>query len=262
MYQAANGPTDQAPDAGQPQGTVTQPTTFHADPVADTQGITTRTGIYALLVPVVTSLASMAFWPERHGSAGIIILSGARLAGTIGWEILIAGVVGGWLLHKGWRPQRTATEPFVPRDVLRGVGVWIMGVLAFWASALLWQAIAPGVVADAMAIRIVGQPSVDIVVLLSPINAVFEEFLWLGLGIAVLRRYGLGFAFVASVTLRTLLHIYQGPLALIAILPLGLVFTAYYVRTHRIWPVVLAHCLQDLLSLGLIVARLRGRGAV
>ncbi len=235
---------------------------LQADPAADTQGISARAGIYGLLLPVVGSLAAMAFLPERYGRPGVVVMSGARLAGTLGWEILIAGVVGGWLVHKGWRPQRTATEPFVPRDVLRAVGLWVVAILVLWASTLIWWKVGPDVYSDAMQTQVVGRPSPGIVILLSVINAAFEEFLWLGLGIAVLRRYGLGFAFVASVTLRTAMHIYQGPLALVAILPLGLVFTAYYIRTNRIWPVVLAHCFQDLFALGLVVAGIRGRGAV
>lgn len=241
---------------------MTLATFFRPPPAVDSQGLTPRATTYALLTPVILSLTLMAFLPQRYGSPGVIIMSGARLASTAGTELLLAFTVGGWLVHQGWRPQRTATLAFVPRDVLRALGLWCMALIALWCSALVWRTVAPNVLADALGVQIVGRPSAGIVVLLSAINAVVEEFLWLGLGVAALRRYGLGFACIVSVALRTMLHIYQGPLALIAILPLGVVYTAYYVRTRRIWPVVLAHCLQDLLSLGLIVAGATRPGAV
>jgi membrane protease YdiL (CAAX protease family) len=56
------------------------------------------------------------------------------------------------------------------------------------------------------------------------------------------------------VALRVLVHLYQGRLALIAILPLGVVFTWYYVRTKRLWPVVVAHVVVDALALSSLMA--------
>jgi membrane protease YdiL (CAAX protease family) len=49
---------------------------------------------------------------------------------------------------------------------------------------------------------------------------------------------------------------------LVAILPIGVVFTGYYVRTRRIWPVVLAHGFQDLLALGYLAIGSPGSGGV
>ncbi|MGH7513118.1 MAG: CPBP family intramembrane glutamic endopeptidase [Gemmatimonadales bacterium] len=113
-----------------------------------------------------------------------------------------------------------------------------------------------------MSTQFTGRPSLALVTALSLGNAVFEEFLWLGLGIAVLRQYSVGLACVTSIGLRTLVHAYQGPLALVAVLPLGVVFTVYYLRSQRLWPVVLAHAFQDLLVLGYLALRGSGRGAV
>ena len=226
------------------------------------QRISVRATVYALVSPVILFLGLMAFWPDRYGEAGQITMSSARLGRTLALEALLVATVGTWLWRQGWRPHQTATLPFVPRDLFRALGVWLGAILAYWAWAIAWYNVAPGVTGGALAMELRGHPSLGVVVVLSLVNAVFEEFLWLGLGVAALRRCGLAVAFLSSVGLRTLMHAYQGPLALVAILPIGIVFTAYYVRTRRIWPVVVAHAFQDLLVLGYLAVRVSGRGAV
>ena len=106
-----------------------------------------------------------------------------------------------------------------------------------------------------------GRPHVAIVVAFVLFNALFEELLWLGLGLTALRRFGVAGAGVMSVGLRLLIHAYQGPLALVSIIPMGTVFTAYYIRSHRLWPVIIAHAFQDLLALGALAIGASGRGA-
>jgi uncharacterized protein len=52
-----------------------------------------------------------------------------------------------------------------------------------------------------------------------------------------------------STALRVAVHTYQGVLSLLVILPWGIVFTVYYLRTRRLWPLILAHALQDAIAL-------------
>jgi len=184
-------------------------------------------------------------------------MSSARLWGTLFIELLLTATIGGWLWREGWRPHRTATLAFTPRDIGRGLVLWLGAVGAVWVSVLVWHGLAPALTADAVSTRVLGRPSMLVAVTLSVANAVFEEFLWLGLGIGALRRHGVGLAALVSVGLRTLVHAYQGPLALIAILPLGVVFTVYYLRSCRLWPVVVAHATQDMLVLGALALRAR-----
>ncbi len=221
-----------------------------------------RVATIGFVTPIVLMLAGMAFWPERLGGPGVILTSNRRLLSTIIIELFFAATLGTWLWRKGWRPHRTATAPFAPRDLLRGVGLWLTAFLGYVISAVLWFFLAPEITAVAVAVQHVGQPALWIVLPLSVVNAVFEEFLWLGLGVAALHAAGvrMGVAAMISITLRVLVHAYQGPLALIAILPLGAIFTVYYVRTRRLWPVIVAHAIQDLLALALIALRASGRG--
>lgn len=88
------------------------------------------------------------------------------------------------------------------------------------------------------------------IVVTSVVNPVFEEFLWLGYGVARLAdRIGLRAAAVLSILLRLGVHTYQGPWAVLGVLPLALAFTWYYGRIRRLWPVNVAHVLLDALGL-------------
>ena len=234
------------------------------DPIPNAPApLSLRVATIGLVTPVLLMLAGMAFWPERLGAPGVLLATSKRFVGTLAIEIFLVATLGTWLWRQGWRPHRTATIPFAPRDVLRGIGVWLAAYVCYAAWALLWFSLAPDTTASAYAVEHVGQPALWIVVTVSAVNAVFEEMLWLGLGVAALHAAGvrLGVAATISLTLRVLVHAYQGPLALVAILPLGAVFTTYYIRTRRLWPVVVAHAAQDLLALGLIILRASARGA-
>ena len=76
-----------------------------------------------------------------------------------------------------------------------------------------------------------------------------EEFLSLGFVPNALREEGVAVAFSASVIVRVLVHLYQGPLGIISNVPFGAVLAAYYLATGRIWPAVLAHSAMDLIAL-------------
>lgn len=54
-----------------------------------------------------------------------------------------------------------------------------------------------------------------------------------------------------SVALQTSYHLYQGLPAALAHIPTFLLFSVYYVRTRRIFPVILAHMFVDIMALAL-----------
>lgn len=49
---------------------------------------------------------------------------------------------------------------------------------------------------------------------------------------------------------RVAIHAYQGQMALVGITPMAVVFTCYFARTGRLWPVVVAHAIGDAAGLG------------
>ena len=89
----------------------------------------------------------------------------------------------------------------------------------------------------------------SLVVAISIVNGLFEEFFVSGYLITTLKKWkDPWFAINASVTVRLLYHLYQGPPGVISILVVGSIFAYWYDRTGRLWPLVVAHALLDFIG--------------
>ena len=196
-----------------------------------------------LLVIVGVFLGSWVLNIQDPGSE-LIALDNREALTTLGIEGVFALVFVPWLWWRGWRmPMLTADSG--PLDVPRGIILWLLAYLAlglvFGAVSLFEKSLAEPTVKV--------QLSDFVMIAVSILNAVFEELLWLAYGVTALaRRIGLRRACIASVVLRTSVHAYEGPLAVLGVLPIGIVFTWYYARTRRVWPVIVAHALQDAIA--------------
>jgi len=205
------------------------------------------------------------FWAVVLSTAGVFVaISAVRLARNVPttdmlqtFDLLqllaIEAAMGAFwiprLVRDGWTLS-FVTLPFAARDLLRGALLCLVSQLTYVTT---WVAVAllfPDFVREAARIRIGGHPSWWSVGLVAVFNPVAEEFLYLGFVANSLRRRSTALALGASVLVRVGVHAYQGPLALLAILPAGLVLTTYYLDTNRIWPVVVAHSAVDLYALG------------
>ena len=78
------------------------------------------------------------------------------------------------------------------------------------------------------------------------VNGIFEEVFLLGVLLRGLKGQGMWFAVGFSMLVRLLYHTYQGPVGVLSVLAFGLVLTVFYLRTGRLWPVVFAHILGDI----------------
>ena len=130
--------------------------------------------------------------------------------------------------------------------------MWAVAILSVAIWSAICRALLPDLITIAKQTEFIGAPRPWISVPYSLFNAIFEELLWLAIGMAALRRLGLAAAGTISVALRVLAHAYQGPLAVVTVVPIGILFTAYYLRTRRLWPVVVAHAFQDILALEIL----------
>ena len=207
-----------------------------------------------LLVPILL-FGALSSLTRTLGSSGPIPVTDAGLLGGLGLELLLTATLGLWLWRSGWRPHRSATQAFGWQDPARGMVLWAGAIAAVFSWALVCRIAFPNIFTVATQTRITGAPHVWVSLPFSIFNAMFEELLWLGLGVSAFRRLGAGRAGAVSIALRLLAHAYQGPLALITVLPVGTLFTVYYIRTRRLWPVVVAHAFQDTLALGLLASR-------
>lgn len=98
-----------------------------------------------------------------------------------------------------------------------------------------------------------GNVSLLTMTLLSMVNPVFEEVLVVGYVMTVVqRRHGMWIAINVSTLIRLSYHLYQGPIAIVSIVPMGLLFGYYYARTGKLWPLILAHALMNFIPLYLL----------
>jgi membrane protease YdiL (CAAX protease family) len=144
------------------------------------------------------------------------------------------------------------------KDFLRAIPVWLFGLLAFIAGALLAWALSPTLGRRLTEVIYTGRPALWIVGLASVLNAVFEEFIWLGFAVNVPGSRRLAPALAWSVIPRCAVHLYQGWKGLFLVGPLGLWYFRYYWRTGRLWPVIIAHALQDVVVLTILARRHAG----
>jgi membrane protease YdiL (CAAX protease family) len=212
------------------------------------------TGVEVCVVFGATVGLSLAgsLWDGSAAQAASAFTDG-HLLGLVAVEVLLAALLIPWLRRRGWSPRDVAGAPG-PADLARGVGLWGLALTcsaATWLIFSLSQPEAAQALADEQ--RFTGAPpSAVAVILVSVVNPVFEEFLWLGYGVTrLVPRLGLRAAAAVSIGLRVIDHVYQGPWAVLGILPLGVAFTWYFGRTRRLWPVVVAHALFD--AVGLVV---------
>jgi len=173
-----------------------------------------------------------------------------RLLRTVAAEIVAVILVGPWLAARGWSFRALAGTP-APIDIWRGFLLAVLAYVVYFVTAIAWLMFVPGIGGLLRGFHPVGSASGWVVMLVVVVNPVVEELLWLGYGFNALRRYGTRAAVVVSIALRVSLHLYQGWMAVFAILPVAIVFTVYFAEKKRLWPVVVAHMLVD--SVGLIV---------
>ena len=91
--------------------------------------------------------------------------------------------------------------------------------------------------------------SVPVIFLLAVINPFFEEVLEAGYFIHSLQRFGMWPAVLASSVFRGLLHLYQGVDGAASIFAGGALFGLVYWRWRQLWPLVVAHSLDDFIGL-------------
>ncbi|HTU68142.1 MAG TPA: type II CAAX endopeptidase family protein [Steroidobacteraceae bacterium] len=148
-----------------------------------------------------------------------------------------------------------------------GLSITVRGTLL--GLALLVASVATIVVANAVGILLqmiysyVPRPmhaasNVDfqVLLLLTIVTAVYEELFVSGYVITALsRRRGPWVAINVSTGIRVLCHLYQGPIAVLTTVPLGLLYGYTYIRSRQLWPLILA---RVLLEGGVLVFFLRG----
>lgn len=157
-----------------------------------------------------------------------------------------------WFLRiRGWTLEKLGLNVTL-RGTLYGVALLVVtyGVLigiqlaAGWMLPIDMQAAVDRYPAPAANL------SMSLVFMVSTVNGIFEEVFVAGYVIAALTPVrGMWTAINVSTGIRLLYHLYQGPIGILSIVPLGLIFGYVYSRTRMLWPLIVAHIVLDIVGL-------------
>jgi membrane protease YdiL (CAAX protease family) len=175
-----------------------------------------------------------------------VVISDADLVSTLANWAVMAALAGGFLALRGCRlgdfSPRPSWKATAAGLLLFGL-TWVLDLLVFGAT----EALGGGGLIRSKSFQC--KASLPLILTVAVGNAPFEEMLWVGYVARVVRRGGPVAVALVSVALRTASHLYQGPLALLLQLPAGLLYVAAYFRGRTLWPLVVAHFLEDAVGL-------------
>jgi uncharacterized protein len=199
-------------------------------------------------LPVLGSLASVEIIFSNHTTASGTLphISEEGVIRTLGFEAVVV-VLLAWILGvRGWTLDRVGFRPSWRGTVL-GVGVALAVQLVLLLTAALTSVSPVGPLAAEHSVHLVDQGfHLGPIIAMSVLNPIYEELFVCGYLITVLTpARGIWFAANASIGLRLVYHLYQGPLSVVFILPLGILFAAWFARTRQLWPLVVAHGVFD-----------------
>jgi membrane protease YdiL (CAAX protease family) len=181
-------------------------------------------------------------------------LSTARVLRGIVLELLILLAAGAILSARGWTLDRLGLR-FSWKAALAGVPFFILYLLLYWITAtvvlLLWPA-----AREVWVFRYTVSAPFWLLLVMLVVHSFFEEVLVTGYVISALSREGAALAITASTLLRFAYHLYQGPLASISVIPLGLAFGAMFWRGRSLWPLIVAHTIANVVAFVLNPERL------
>lgn len=170
----------------------------------------------------------------------------------VGIELVLAAGALIYLHLRGFELVSLYPEPTL-KDSLLGLGLFVL----CWVGGAIAMALCytPGAV-DSVEFSFDGM-SAGALVALAIVNGTYEEVFLLGVLVRGLRGFGLSVAVGVPLLVRLLYHTYQGPLGLIYVGVVGLILTLAYLATRRLWPMVFAHMLLDILPV--LLAQQQGR---
>lgn len=214
---------------------------------------TARALALILCTTVGLFLVNSLLWLARARDPTQLQFTNGRTIGVVVVEVLMLLIWVPYLRRHGWSAH-AVTRPFRWSDVATAFVVTIATLLVIRIIFVaVWYA-SPPLGKQLVHYHATGPLSWWAAAPLLAINPIFEELLYLGFAAtAVRQRWGVPAAFCMAVALRMLVHVYQGPLAMVNVLPLSILWAAYYLRTNRLWPLILSHAALDLFAVAAIM---------
>jgi membrane protease YdiL (CAAX protease family) len=201
-------------------------------------------------LPILSSLFVLTHPGPHHTNTPVLSL--------IGFELGVLAIVGMFLRARGWSFQSIGLE-ITGQDTAIGVALFAVFYFVYATLFSILAALAPQVVELARSTLMVS-PRIgwSSILAMTIVNPVFEEVLVAGYVISALKeRHSHWFCTNVSVAIRLLYHLYLGPLGVISAIPMGLILAQWFARTGRLWPLIVAHAIGDLIPLLVMSGLLR-----
>lgn len=184
-------------------------------------------------------------------NSGAMVFDNTALLNIVISELLRAAFLV-WFLHvRGWTLEKVGLQ-----ITWRGTGMGWLLLLATYVVAMAAHYLAELALPAQMQAGAQRYPSADpdvnmqLVFIVSTVNGIFEEMFVAGYIITALRETrGVWIAINVSTVVRLLYHLYQGPVGIVTIVPMGLLYGFVYARTRLLWPLIFAHVLIDIVGL-------------
>lgn len=199
--------------------------------------------IFTYGVHILLSIASrLVYGFQPH----ILITNGSLLI-LLAEEVSTAALLSWYLFGRGWRLSDLSFS-VSGGQTLEGAGLYVLSLFACWlvGACLLQISLVQELV---QSVYIERHVSIYVAIAITLVNPAFEEILNLGYVQQCLDHHGPAFSIGVAVLLRLLMHIYQGPIAVLTILPIGIAFSWYFRWRRRLYPVILAHAIMDFIGL-------------
>jgi len=176
-----------------------------------------------------------------------IVFDDRRLFITVAIEV-VAGTLAALLLRaRGWKLPDLGMRVTMPLTIA-GMVLLIGTIIVIGGFDELLR-LATGNDPSAATTAIV-TPSWLSILLLLAIDPIYEETFEVAYNIRACEGNGAAFAITLSAAVRFACNLYQGPVAVVTTLPMGLIFAAVYWKWRRVWPLTVAHGVGALLALG------------
>jgi membrane protease YdiL (CAAX protease family) len=186
-----------------------------------------------------SSTVSSKNWLYRYTDMGIYLL-------TI-YELIILFILVPLLFIRDWR-----LKDFNLHFSLRLVGVaFLLLIASNILSNLSYKAFSVlHLITPELEKAITVKYSITFYGLISllVINSIFEESIVVGYLFKRLEKMSGVLVISFSIIIRQLYHLYQGPIAFLGIVPMGLVFGLYYWKYKQLTPLIIAHGLSNLFT--------------
>jgi len=185
------------------------------------------------------------------GTSRVAVYDNQQLASILVVELLQFAFLAWFLRVRGWTLEKFSLKVTMRATAL-GLGLLVATYAMVVITELIGRHLLPIDMNSAASLYPKGSKDLDLqlIFITSVVNGVYEELFVAGYIITVLTPVrGPWTAINVSTGVRLLYHLYQGPIGILTIVPLGILFGWVYVRTKQLWPLIVAHVLIDVIGL-------------